>query len=148
MNYLQFLNEDDYKNMLEKCNLKLSLTAVEPIRFGKNNSKALIFCEKIKLDDADKLKQTLFNHFQNMFPNAKQSYLSFFENNIVIFLTNFEMFDSYNQLDYSDILFETISKKLASNEKLLKKYKKDFVKFYKKMEKEEKKEKNTITKTK
>lgn len=139
MNYLQFLDESDISSMLEKCNLKLSATTQEPIRLCEDSKVGLIFCEKISLNAEDEMKKQLFEKFKNYFPNIKNSYFSVFENSVILFVSSFELIDSFNDIDFSDILFETISSKLSNNEKLYKKYKKDFTKFYKNLKKQNKK---------
>lgn len=138
MNYLQLLDENDIIKMLEKCNLRLSEMKNEPIAYCKDKSFALIFCQKINLDTKDKLVNNYIEEFQDYFPQTKDNYLLPYIQSIILYASSYELIDSFNNIDFSDILFETISSKLANNEKLSKKYKKDFIKFYNNLEKQDK----------
>lgn len=136
MNYLNFLEQKDIEKMLEQCNLKLNKNVVEPIRTCKDSFVALIFCEKINLETEDLIKQKLFDRITSTYPMFKSKNFSYFDNNIVLFMSNFELFDGIYEKDYTDVLYQTLTTKLANNPKLLKKYKNDFVKYYKKLEKQ------------
>lgn len=137
MNYLNFLEQKDIEEMLAKCNLKLN-TNVDPIRTNENKSVALIFCEKIKHETEDKFKQDLISRLKNSFPLFREDRYNYFENNFILYLSNFELFDGVYEKDYTDVLYQTITSKLQSNPKILKKYKKDFIKYYKNLHKQNK----------
>ena len=108
MNYLNFLEQKDIEKMIAQCNLKLNKN-VESIRTNKNHSVALIFCEKINLETEDLIKQELIDRLKNTYPTFKNKNLSYFDNNIVLYMSNFELFDGIYQKDYTNLLYETIN---------------------------------------
>ena len=56
--------------------------------------------------------------------------LDTYANGIVLYLNSFELYDSLNDKDYSNILYKTFQEKFSINENLLNQYKKDFKKHH------------------
>lgn len=136
MNYLKFLNEQDIILMLEKCNLKFDTSTDEPLRFSERGATCLVFCQKIKEDEIDQIKNVFLEKFKLKFSTSRfNEQLKYFANNIILLMTSFELYDSFNDVDLTNVLFETFCEKFKDNEKLAKKYKKDFIKHYEKVEK-------------
>lgn len=135
MNYLELLDKKDIVNLLEKCNLQFDKKTDEPLRYSEDKKTAIIFCTKILYSSKDLAYNEILKKFKGKF-NLSNFNSDIFSSDPVVLLTEFELIDSFNNQDYTNILFETLTNKLNGNEKLQKKYKKDFVKYHKKREKE------------
>lgn len=129
MNYIKFLSKQDIIKMLQKCNLKINEDVKNNFSYSQNKDLILISCKKIVLDKSDEALNELISNFTNVL--SANSFIKYFtENGIMLFLTSFELIDNFNNLDYSDILYETIFDKLKNRKSLQKQYKKDFIKFH------------------
>ena len=135
MNYLCLLNENDIKKLLEKCNLQFDVKTTEPVRFSEDKKMALIFCTKIMVSNEDKAKDEALKFMKAKF-HLNNFNTGLFSLDPVVLLSEFELIDSINNQDYTDILFNTINEKLSDNIKMQKKYKKDFLKYHSHQEKE------------
>lgn len=124
MNYLNFLSKEDIEQLVDSCNLKLQNMNNNSICFAENKEFALLFCEK---------NPSARNEFFDVFKNTLGKFgdmLDTYANGIVLYLNSFELYDSLNDKDYSNMLYKTFQEKFSINENLLNQYKKDFKKHH------------------
>lgn len=147
MNYLSMLTEKDYEKMLNKIDLDLDFDFKnKPICLTNTKEWGLIFCKTRNVKNNEYVNEYVNKMFERY---CKIKHLPKVEINgqrVILYISSFELFDSFNNKDYTEILIDTFKEKFLYSPDLVKEYKKDFLKYYSDLKEENKNKDDEKTK--
>ncbi len=147
MNYLSMLTEKDYEKMLDKIDLDLDFDYKnDPICLTNTKECGLIFCKTRNGKNSEYVNEYVNKMFERYCKIKHLPKVEIYGQRVILYISSFELFDSFNNKDYTEILIDTFKEKFLSSPDLVKEYKKDFLKYYSDLKEENKNKDNEKTK--
>ncbi|MGN0748156.1 MAG: hypothetical protein ACI4L1_00525 [Christensenellales bacterium] len=122
MNYIAKLTDTDIENLLAKINYK-PINILKTTNRKNNDGFTMIYCEKIDKNPIEINLENKLNQFNKTFYLLENRYQFGTE---ILSLTNFCLYDSYHDRDYSVVLRNYIIEESNLDMETKKQYLKDF----------------------